>query len=215
MLAIDDAQLLDGPSAGLVHQLASARLTVLATIREGESVHDAVSSLIADGTIVVHELGPLSLEDIGFLRTEALGGPADSGLSWAVHQRSSGHPLTSHVLVREPQHAGILIVDAGERVAFSHPLYRDGALFPLTTAQRHGHLRDSVEAMTPATSTTDRVAVTLWAIELDEPVSLAALTLTSDPAACEVFLRAAVDAQAGTAAVLRLAEVLVHQHDRG
>lgn len=45
-------------------------------------------------------------------------------------------------------------------------------------------------------------SVTLWAIELEEPVpapelmSLAALTLTSDPAACEVFLRAAVDAQA-------------------
>ena len=44
-------------------------------------------------------------------------------------------------------------------------------------------------------------SVALWAIELEEPVpapelmSLAALTLTSDPAACEVFLRATVDAQ--------------------
>lgn len=288
VLVVDDAHLLDAPSAGLVHQLASAGLTVLATNRSGESVHDAIATLIADGTVVVHELRPLGLEDIGALLTEVLGGSADSGLCWAVHQRSSGHPLTARVLAQEArrqgsigqfrgvwvlkdqlkvpgellqlvrldldaltvssrrasalvaiadglphealvgitgvgavdegQRAGILVVDAGERVAFSHPLYRESVLSQMTAVQRRGYLSDLIAARASVTNTADRVAMARWTLELGKTVpvpelmSLAELTLTSDPVACEAFLRSAIDVDAGTTAVLRLAEVLAHQH---
>lgn len=90
ILAVDDAHLLDQLSATLLHQLAFERVTrIVATIRQGEAVPDAVTSLWKDGHL--HRLDlhaftkPQSVELIEMI----VGGQVE-GLTADVLWRSSG-----------------------------------------------------------------------------------------------------------------------------
>lgn len=72
---VDDAHLLDEASAALTHLLATTERTfVLATVRSGEQVPDAVTALWKDGLADRIELPPLAVDESGELLSAALQG---------------------------------------------------------------------------------------------------------------------------------------------
>ena len=81
VLGVDDAHLLDGVSAALVHQLVAASAAfVVVTLRSGEPVPDAIVSLWKDGLADRLELQALSRGEVEELVVAVLGGQVD-GLS--------------------------------------------------------------------------------------------------------------------------------------
>ena len=81
MLAIDDAHALDEASAALAHQLVTQDgVRVLATVRRGEDVPDAIVGLWKDGLCERLDLEPLTRDALDQLVVEALGGPVDGQL---------------------------------------------------------------------------------------------------------------------------------------
>lgn len=83
MLGVDDAHLLDGPSAAVIGRLVrQGTATVVLTVRAGEPAPDTVTSLWTDDQLDRIELGPLSAEASRELVEIVLGGPLD-GLSAA------------------------------------------------------------------------------------------------------------------------------------
>lgn len=98
---IDDAQLLDELSAGLVLELAaSGRATILATLRSGEPCPDAVRRLWRDEVLRRLELQPLGPEETGALVATVLGGPLDGATRLRVWNASRGNLLYLRELVR-------------------------------------------------------------------------------------------------------------------
>jgi DNA-binding NarL/FixJ family response regulator len=114
LLAIDDAQLLDPVSAALVLHLAtSGTAFVLATVREGEPLADAVASLYKDAGARRIELHDLADEDVRTLVERVLGDPVEeAALRW-VTEVSRGNPLYVHELVDGALEAGTLVRSAG------------------------------------------------------------------------------------------------------
>jgi DNA-binding NarL/FixJ family response regulator/type II secretory pathway predicted ATPase ExeA len=114
LLAIDDAQLLDPVSAALVLHLASSGTAfVLATVREGEPLPDAVVSLDKDAGARRVELHDLADEDVRTLVERALGDPVEeAALRWVI-EVSRGNPLYIHELVDGALEAGTLVHEDG------------------------------------------------------------------------------------------------------
>src|ERR1700712_480803 len=113
-IGVDDAYLLDELSATLVHHLAVERAArFVATVRSGEPVPDAVTSLWKDGYLKRFELAPLSKKQrIGLVET-VLGGRLE-GLSADVMWNSSGgNPLFLRHLVEGAVDAGTLTEVSG------------------------------------------------------------------------------------------------------
>ena len=80
VLAIDDAHLLDPPSAALVHLVARAEnATVLGTLRDGEQIPLPIRALWTDDLVEHVELTPLPPEETAGLLAAILGGPVDAG----------------------------------------------------------------------------------------------------------------------------------------
>jgi predicted ATPase len=80
VIGVDDAHLLDGPSAALLQQLAATGVAfVVVTLRSGEPAPDPIVALWKDGPVEYLEVQPLSSEDVERLVGEALGGEVDGG----------------------------------------------------------------------------------------------------------------------------------------
>ncbi|MCW2913308.1 MAG: helix-turn-helix transcriptional regulator [Actinomycetia bacterium] len=109
VIGVDDAHLLDELSALLVHRLVlSAAVTVVVTVRSGESTPDAVTALWKDGHLDRLEVQPLSGPETAALLEAVLGGPVDSaGLDrmWAL---TRGNALFLRQLVEGELEAGRL-----------------------------------------------------------------------------------------------------------
>jgi DNA-binding CsgD family transcriptional regulator/tetratricopeptide (TPR) repeat protein len=94
LVVVDDAHLLDGPSALVLWQLSTeGRIDVLATVRLGEAVPEEVHALWRDGPGLRLELLPLSADDTTALCQAVLGGDVDPVLASTVHGLSGGLPL--------------------------------------------------------------------------------------------------------------------------
>jgi DNA-binding NarL/FixJ family response regulator len=109
VVCIDDAQLLDELSATLLHQIAIDRAgRILATIRSGEPVPDAVTALWKDGHLQRLELQPFTKKKSIALVEKVLGGTLE-GLSADIMWKSSGgNPLFLRHLVEGSLDAGTL-----------------------------------------------------------------------------------------------------------
>ncbi|SCL34710.1 Predicted ATPase [Micromonospora pallida] len=100
VLAVDDAHLLDPPSAALVHLIARLdSTTVLGTLRNGEQVPQPIRALWTDDLVDHAELTPLDLADTTGLLTTILGGPMESGSADRLWRLSGGNPLLLRELV--------------------------------------------------------------------------------------------------------------------
>lgn len=109
LLVVDDAQYLDPASAAAVHGLArNASIPVLATVRTGERVPDAVTALWKDVELPRMELPPLDRADADELCASLLGGRADVRTLNRFWKLSRGHPLELRELVLAAREAGSL-----------------------------------------------------------------------------------------------------------
>ncbi|MEV0002200.1 LuxR C-terminal-related transcriptional regulator [Micromonospora sp. NPDC050980] len=100
VLAVDDAHLLDPPSAALVHLIArSENATVVGTLRNGEQVPLPIRALWTDDLVELVELGPLGRRETTGLLAAILGGPVDAGSSERLFRLSAGNPLLLRELV--------------------------------------------------------------------------------------------------------------------
>jgi AAA ATPase domain len=114
VVGVDDAHLLDEPSAVLVHQLVLRRAaSVVLTLRVGETAPDAVTALWKDGHLPRLELRPLSPEETATLVEARLGGPIDSAVARWLWSITRGNVLYLRQLVEGELESGRLHQVAG------------------------------------------------------------------------------------------------------
>lgn len=107
LVGVDDAHLLDGLSALVVHQLAQsggARLVV--TMRTGGAEPDAVTALWKDGLLTRLDLEPLSAEATREVIETTLGGPVDARSAARFRQLTGGNSLFLRQLLADQLAAG-------------------------------------------------------------------------------------------------------------
>ena len=109
IVGVDDAHLLDELSATLLHQIAIDHAgRILATVRSGEPVPDAVTSLWKDGYLRRIELRPFSKEQSIALVESVVGGRLEGLSADLMWESSGGNPLFLRHLVEGSIDAGTL-----------------------------------------------------------------------------------------------------------
>jgi DNA-binding CsgD family transcriptional regulator len=171
LVFVDDAHLLDGGSATLVHQLALTRAaTIVATVRSGEEAPDPVVALWKDGPAERIEVGILNDAVIEELLGSVLGGPVDPASVRQLAERCQGNPLFLRELVTGALETGALADEGG--------IWRlRGALRP--TAR----LVELVALRLGDLTSPERTVLEL--LTLGEPLGQATLTQLTDPDAVE------------------------------
>ena len=112
VVAVDDAHLLDGGSAALVHQLTDAPEAFVAlTVRSGEQAPDPILAVGKDDRVEWIELEPLSLEHSQRLAEQLLSAPIDTVTMQQVWDRTGGNPLFVTELIRGGRESGMLVRD--------------------------------------------------------------------------------------------------------
>jgi DNA-binding CsgD family transcriptional regulator len=114
VLAIDDAHALDEASAALAHQLVTQDgVRVLATVRLGEDVPDAIVGLWKDGHCERLDIEPLTREALDQLVVDALGGPVDGQFQHLMWSRTLGNVLFARELLAAAVESGTLVARSG------------------------------------------------------------------------------------------------------
>lgn len=114
VLLVDDAQLLDGSSAMLVHQLVAGRaVVVVATVLAGAPAPDPVAALWKDGLAERIDIGGLGREAIAELLPTVVGGPVDPVTVTELTERCRGNVLFLRELVIGALDDGSLVNDGG------------------------------------------------------------------------------------------------------
>jgi DNA-binding NarL/FixJ family response regulator/DNA replicative helicase MCM subunit Mcm2 (Cdc46/Mcm family) len=109
VIGVDDAHLLDQLSATLLHQLAmDGSVRIVATVRSGEAVPDAITSLWKDGYLQRLHLTAFTKDECVGLIEEALGGRVEGLSSDLMWQASGGNALFVRHLVEGALEAGTL-----------------------------------------------------------------------------------------------------------
>lgn len=185
VIAVDDAQLLDPPSAALVlHLVESGAGFVVATVRSGEPCPDAIVSLWKDGGARRLELAPFGAAQTAAAVEAVLGGPVEQGALHWLHERSGGNALYLRELVTGALDAGALADVRG--------LWRLAADRPAVSAT----LAELVGARMAALGDDERRLLELLAI--GEPLRAPELAaLAGEPALLAVEARGLVAAGAG------------------
>jgi DNA-binding CsgD family transcriptional regulator len=106
---IDDAHLLDQLSATLLHQIAvEGAGRIVATVRSGEPLPDAVTSLWKDGYLQRLDLQPFTKQQSVALVESVLGGTLEELSAEVMWEASHGNPLFLRHLVEGAIEAGTL-----------------------------------------------------------------------------------------------------------
>lgn len=109
VIGVDDAHLLDQLSATLLHQLAiDGSVRIVATVRSGEAVPDAITSLWKDGYLQRLHLTPFTKAQCVSLIEEALGGRVEGLSADLMWEASGGNALFVRHLVEGALEAGTL-----------------------------------------------------------------------------------------------------------
>jgi DNA-binding CsgD family transcriptional regulator len=109
VIGVDDAHLLDHLSATLLHQIAVERAgRIVATVRTGEPIPDAVTSLWKDGHLLRFELTPLTKQQSVSLVESVLGGTLEGLSADVMWEASGGNPLFLRHMVEGAADAGTL-----------------------------------------------------------------------------------------------------------
>lgn len=171
LVFVDDAHLLDELSVLVVHQLVLQRsATVIATLRSGQPVADAVTALWKDGLVRRLELQPLSRDECLALLTAVLGHPPDRDCGSRMWRLANGNVLFLRQLVDQEQAAGRLVTH-GTHTRWTGTPQVSQSLVELVEHQI-GTIPD------PVRDVVDLVAVA-------EPVEWKTLTALVDPLALE------------------------------
>ncbi|RDH76974.1 LuxR family transcriptional regulator [Mycolicibacterium moriokaense] len=109
VIGVDDAHLLDQLSATLLHQLAlDGSVRIVATVRSGETVPDAITSLWKDGYLQRLHLMPFTKQQCVTLIESALGGRVEGLSADLMWESSGGNALFVRHLVEGALEAGTL-----------------------------------------------------------------------------------------------------------
>ncbi|KAA0017069.1 helix-turn-helix transcriptional regulator [Antrihabitans cavernicola] len=109
IIGVDDAHLLDQLSATLLHQLAIDRAVhIVATVRSGETVPDAVTSLWKDGHLKLLDLSPFTKVQSVELIESVLGGHLEGLSSDLIWEASGGNALFLRHLVEGAVESGAM-----------------------------------------------------------------------------------------------------------
>ncbi|MGX9789816.1 LuxR C-terminal-related transcriptional regulator [Mycobacterium sp. MMS18-G62] len=109
VIGVDDAHLLDQLSATLLHQLVlDGSVRIVATVRSGETVPDAITSLWKDGYLQRLHLTPFTRDQCVSLIEEALGGRVEGLSADLMWEASGGNALFVRHLVEGALEAGTL-----------------------------------------------------------------------------------------------------------
>ncbi|MEH1164322.1 LuxR C-terminal-related transcriptional regulator [Micromonospora sp. CPCC 205539] len=115
VLVIDDAHLLDGPSAGVLLGLVQARaVRALVTVRSGGPVPDAVVALWKDAGLPRLLVPALAEDALGSLAEERLSGPVSRSTTQLLWQWSGGLPQLAAALIDHGREDGSLVRDTGQ-----------------------------------------------------------------------------------------------------
>ena len=114
LIGIDDAHLLDGLSAHVVHQLAQARgVRMVVTVRAGSDEPDAVTALWKDDLLARLDLEPLSADTARSMIEGVLGGPVDTRSAKRFWRLTDGNALFLRQLLKDQVAAGRIRQVAG------------------------------------------------------------------------------------------------------
>jgi len=114
VVGVDDAHLLDGLSALVVHQLAqSGGVRLVVTIRTGTDEPDAVTALWKDGLLERLDLEPLSAAATREVIESRLGGPIDARCAARFQRLTGGNALFLRQLLADQVAAGRMRKSAG------------------------------------------------------------------------------------------------------
>ena len=109
IVGVDDAHLLDQLSCTLLHHIAvESSGRIIATVRTGESVPDAIAALWKDGYLQHFELNPFTKEQSISLVESVLGGTLEGLSADVMWQASGGNPLFLRHMVEGAIEAGTL-----------------------------------------------------------------------------------------------------------
>jgi DNA-binding CsgD family transcriptional regulator len=107
LIGVDDAHLLDGLSAHVVHQLAQSRgARLVVTVRAGGGEPDAVTALWKDGLLARLDLEPLSAEATRSLIEASLGAAVDARTAQRFWKLTGGNVLFLRQLLKDQISAG-------------------------------------------------------------------------------------------------------------
>jgi DNA-binding CsgD family transcriptional regulator len=114
ILGVDDAHLLDGPSAALIHQLVvHGHVSVVATIRVDEPAPDAITALWKDGLARRITIRSLPHSVVDQLLGHVLGPQVDGLTRQHIRECSDGNPLLLRELLAGALEEGALIQSYG------------------------------------------------------------------------------------------------------
>jgi DNA-binding NarL/FixJ family response regulator len=158
LIGVDDAHLLDGLSAHVVHQLAQSRgPRLVVTVRTGEAEPDAVTALWKDGLLARLDLEPLSEKGTRSLIESTLDGAVDARSAHRFWKLTGGNALFLRQLVKDQVDAGRMRQVAGvwmwdDRVAVSQSITD-------TVGRQLGELSDGVALVLDTLSQCEPLAV--------------------------------------------------------
>ena len=114
LIGVDDAHLLDGLSAHVVHQLAHSHgARLLVTLRSGTKPPDAITALWKDGLLTRLDLEPLTVDAARAMIETAVGGAVDARSARRFWKLTGGNALFLHQLVKDQVAAGRIRMIAG------------------------------------------------------------------------------------------------------
>jgi DNA-binding CsgD family transcriptional regulator len=170
VLAVDDAHLLDPPSAALVHLLVREGATLLGTLRTGDPVPAPIAALWTEDLLEHAELPPLTDEESRDLLATMLRAPVEAGSALRLGRLAAGNPLLLRELVMAARDGGEMTRVYG-LWRWTGRLALAPSLADLITARIGG--------LTPA------VRDVLDLVAFGEPLGLPLLVSACDPAAVE------------------------------
>ncbi|GIH02190.1 transcriptional regulator [Rhizocola hellebori] len=171
LLGVDDAHLLDGPSAAVIHLLAhTGQAHLLLTVRSGMPAPDPVVALWKDGLVTRIEVAALEHAEVADVLRQALGGPVSQQTSSRLFRACAGNLLFLHELVTAALQSQKLTETAG-MWQLSGDLPLSGKLVDLIE-QRVGEAGEDIREV-------------LSYVALGEPVELIPLIGLTSPEAVE------------------------------
>ncbi len=158
VVGVDDAHLLDGLSALVIHELAQsggARLVI--TVRSGSQEPDAVTALWKNGLLARLDLEPLSAAAAREVIEKTLDGPVDARTAARFRELTGGNTLFLRQLLSDQVAAGRMRQSAG--VWVWHGDVAVSASLSDTVARQMGQLNPEVATVVDTLSQCEPLAV--------------------------------------------------------
>lgn len=171
VVGVDDVHLIDDLSAFVVHQIVQRGLAkVILTLREGESIPDAVREIWTAGRFERLDLQPLSLNETAGLLSATLTGSVDADAAQRLWKLTRGNALYLRSIVEHELAEGRMVLRRDQWCWIGEPT------IPPSLA---GFLEPRIGSLPgPVGDVIDVLAVA-------EPIELGALSRIGNPAAVE------------------------------